>query len=85
MPVSVIRLISIPQNSTRLGPPMIPCSGSGPMNAMKQDQAAVASALEAAKAGYEGLMREDLFIVPGTMHKALAASPRVLSEAALRS
>jgi short-subunit dehydrogenase len=37
---------------------------------------------EVAKAGYEGLMKEELFVVPGAVNKALVAARRVLSETA---
>jgi hypothetical protein len=37
---------------------------------------------EVAKAGYEGLMRNELFVVPGGMNKALVAARRFLSEGA---
>ncbi len=40
---------------------------------------------EVARAGYEGLMKEDLFVVPGMMNKALVAARRVLSESAQAS
>ena len=37
---------------------------------------------EVAKAGYEGLMKGELFVVPGGMNKALVAGRRLLSESA---
>jgi short-subunit dehydrogenase len=37
---------------------------------------------DVAKAGYDGLMAKDLFIVPGGLNKALVAARRVLSEGA---
>jgi short-subunit dehydrogenase len=37
---------------------------------------------DVAKAGYEGLMKRQLFVVPGGMNKALVAARRVLSESA---
>jgi uncharacterized protein len=37
---------------------------------------------EVAKWGYEGLMKGQLFVVPGSMNKALVAARRVLSESA---
>lgn len=40
---------------------------------------------DVAKAGYDGLMREELFIVPGAMNKALVAARRLLSESAQAS
>ncbi|MFL6553737.1 MAG: hypothetical protein ACJ8LV_10270 [Chthoniobacterales bacterium] len=38
-----------------------------------------------AKAGYDGLMKGELFVVPGMMNKALVASRRILSEEAQAS
>lgn len=38
--------------------------------------------IEVAKAGYEGLMKKELFVVPGGMNKALVAARRFLSERA---
>jgi short-subunit dehydrogenase len=37
---------------------------------------------DVAKAGYEGLMNGELFVVPGGMNKALVAARRILSEGA---
>src|SRR3954469_12881470 len=37
---------------------------------------------DVARVGYEGLMNEELFVVPGGMNKALVAARRVLSEGA---
>jgi hypothetical protein len=37
---------------------------------------------DVAKAGYAGLMKEELFVVPGGMNKALVAARRILSEGA---
>jgi hypothetical protein len=37
---------------------------------------------DVAAAGYEGLMKGELFVVPGGMNKALAAGRRILSEGA---
>lgn len=37
---------------------------------------------DVAKAGYEGLMKEELFVVPGGMNKALVAARRILSQGA---
>ncbi len=37
---------------------------------------------DVAKAGYDGMLKEELFIVPGAMNKALVAARRVLSESA---
>jgi short-subunit dehydrogenase len=42
----------------------------------------VMSPQEVAHAGYDGLMRRQLFVVPGSMNKALVAARRVLSESA---
>jgi short-subunit dehydrogenase len=43
-------------------------------------KASVAAPQDVAKAGYEGLMKGELFIVPGGMNKALVAARRILSE-----
>lgn len=40
---------------------------------------------DVAKAGYNGLMREELIVVPGMLNKALVAARRVLSEGAQAS
>jgi short-subunit dehydrogenase len=45
-------------------------------------KASVSAPQDVAKAGYEGLMNEELFIVPGGMNKALVAAHRILSEGA---
>jgi short-subunit dehydrogenase len=37
---------------------------------------------DVARAGYEGLMAKELFVVPGGMNKALVAARRILSEGA---
>src|SRR3954470_10647939 len=37
---------------------------------------------DVAKTGYEGLMKNELFVVPGGMNKALVAARRILSEGA---
>jgi short-subunit dehydrogenase len=37
---------------------------------------------DVARTGYEGLMKNDLFVVPGGMNKALVAARRILSEGA---
>ena len=37
---------------------------------------------EVAKAGYDGLMRRQLFVVPGSMNKAMVATRRILSDSA---
>jgi short-subunit dehydrogenase len=42
----------------------------------------VMSPQEVARVGYEGLMRRQLFVVPGGMNKALVAARRVLSDSA---
>ena len=48
-------------------------------------KASVSSPQDVAKAGYEGLMKGELFVVPGMMNKALVASRRILSEGAQAS
>jgi short-subunit dehydrogenase len=45
-------------------------------------KASVSAPQDVAKAGYEGLMKEQLFVVPGGMNKALVAARRILSEGA---
>ncbi|MGV3662301.1 MAG: SDR family NAD(P)-dependent oxidoreductase [Prosthecobacter sp.] len=40
---------------------------------------------DVAKAGYDGLMKDELFVVPGLMNKALVAARRLLSESAQAS
>lgn len=42
----------------------------------------VSAPQDVARAGYEGLMKEELFVVPGGMNKALVAARRILSEGA---
>jgi len=42
----------------------------------------VAAPQDVAHAGYHGLMKEQLFVVPGGMNKALVAARRILSEGA---
>jgi short-subunit dehydrogenase len=42
----------------------------------------VAAPQDVARAGYEGLMKAELFVVPGGMNKALVAARRILSEGA---
>jgi short-subunit dehydrogenase len=42
----------------------------------------VSAPQDVAKAGYEGLMKKELFVVPGSMNKALVAARRLLSEGA---
>jgi short-subunit dehydrogenase len=44
--------------------------------------ASVMAPQDVAKAGYEGLMKKELFVVPGGMNKALVAARRVLSQTA---
>jgi hypothetical protein len=48
-------------------------------------KASVAAPQDVAKAGYEGLMDGELFVVPGGMNKALVAARRLLSESAQAS
>ena len=48
-------------------------------------KATVSAPQDVAKAGYEGLMKGELFVVPGIMNKALVASRRILSEGAQAS
>jgi uncharacterized protein len=48
-------------------------------------KASVAAPQDVAKAGYDGLMNGELFVVPGMMNKALVAARRVLSEGAQAS
>ena len=45
-------------------------------------KASVSAPQDVAKAGYEGMMKEELFVVPGGMNKALVAARRFLSEGA---
>ncbi len=45
-------------------------------------KASVMAPQDVARAGYEGLMAEELFVVPGGMNKALVAARRILSEGA---
>ncbi len=40
---------------------------------------------DVAKAGYDGMVREDLFVVPGAMNKMLVAARRLLSDGAQAS
>ncbi|MEY2504553.1 MAG: uncharacterized protein QOG27_833 [Verrucomicrobiota bacterium] len=44
--------------------------------------ASVSAPQDVAKAGYAGLMKGELFVVPGGMNKALVAARRILSEGA---
>jgi len=48
-------------------------------------KASVSAPQDVAKAGYEGLMDGELFVVPGGMNKALVAARRLLSEGAQAS
>jgi hypothetical protein len=48
-------------------------------------KASVSAPQDVARAGYEGLMSGELFVVPGMMNKALVASRRILSEGAQAS
>jgi short-subunit dehydrogenase len=48
-------------------------------------KASVSAPQDVAKAGYESLMKGELFVVPGMMNKALVASRRILSEGAQAS
>ena len=48
-------------------------------------EASVSAPQDVAKAGYDGLMKGELFVVPGMMNKALVASRRILSEEAQAS
>ena len=48
-------------------------------------KASVSATQDVAKAGYEALMKGELFVVPGMMNKALVASRRILSEGAQTS
>ena len=48
-------------------------------------KASVSAPQDVAKAGYEALMKGELFVVPGMMNKALVASRRILSEGAQAS
>jgi short-subunit dehydrogenase len=45
-------------------------------------KASVSAPQDVSKAGYEGLMKGELFVVPGGMNKALVAARRILSEGA---
>jgi short-subunit dehydrogenase len=45
-------------------------------------KASVSAPQDVARAGYDGLMKEELFVVPGGMNKALVAARRILSEGA---
>jgi len=48
-------------------------------------KASVSAPQDVAEAGYEALMKGELFVVPGMMNKALVASRRILSEGAQAS
>ncbi|GEP40944.1 SDR family NAD(P)-dependent oxidoreductase [Brevifollis gellanilyticus] len=58
---------------------------AGMENVRGFQKADVMAPQDVAKAGYEGFMKEDLFVVPGMMNKALVAARRVLSESAQAS
>lgn len=45
-------------------------------------KASVSAPQDVAKAGYDAVMKGELFVVPGMMNKALVASRRILSEGA---
>lgn len=55
---------------------------AGMLDTRAFQKASVSAPQDVAKAGYEGLMKEELFIVPGGMNKALVAARRILSEGA---
>ncbi|MDB6151629.1 MAG: hypothetical protein JWL90_82 [Chthoniobacteraceae bacterium] len=55
---------------------------AGMMETRAFQSASVSAPQDVAKAGYEGLMKKELFIVPGGMNKALVAARRILSEGA---
>lgn len=58
---------------------------AGMEGVMAFQKSSVSAPQDVAKAGYAGLMKEELFIVPGMMNKALVAARRVLSESAQAS
>ncbi len=55
---------------------------AGMMETRAFQTASVSAPQDVAKAGYEGLMKKEMFVVPGTMNKALVAARRLLSEGA---
>src|SRR3954462_6374549 len=55
---------------------------AGMMETRAFQKASVFAPQDVAKAGYEGLMSGELFVVPGGMNKALVAARRILSEGA---
>ncbi|MDB6136398.1 MAG: short-chain dehydrogenase/reductase [Verrucomicrobiales bacterium] len=55
---------------------------AGMENVRGFQQAKVMAPQDVAAAGYEGMMQEKLFVVPGTVNKALVMSRRLLSEEA---
>jgi uncharacterized protein len=55
---------------------------AGMLDTKAFQKASVSAPQDVAKAGYEGLMKEELFVVPGGMNKALVAARRILSEGA---
>lgn len=55
---------------------------AGMLDTRAFQKASVSAPQDVAKAGYEGLMKGELFVVPGGMNKALVAARRILSEGA---
>ena len=55
---------------------------AGMINTRAFQEANVMAPQDVAEAGYEGLMKGELFVVPGAMNKALVAARRVLPESA---
>lgn len=55
---------------------------AGMMETRAFQSASVSAPQDVAKAGYSGLMKAELFVVPGGMNKALVAARRLLSEEA---
>lgn len=55
---------------------------AGMMETRAFQKASVMAPQDVAKAGYDGLMKGELFVVPGGMNKALVAARRILSEGA---
>lgn len=53
---------------------------AGMLDTRAFQKAVVSAPQDVAKAGYDGLMNGELFVVPGGMNKALVAARRVLSE-----
>ncbi|MDQ3621850.1 MAG: short-chain dehydrogenase, partial [Verrucomicrobiota bacterium] len=52
---------------------------AGAENIRGRQSSNVMSPQDVAKAGYEAMMKEELFVVPGGMNKAMVAARRVLS------